>query len=84
MPCSREQAGDAAEPALADLGLPADVTTDPFNDEPLHIRKLPTGWLIYSVGADLKDDGGDLTDYHDVGVGPPPEPKADGQEETSP
>jgi hypothetical protein len=71
----REQAGGTGEPALTDLGLPADVVTDPFNGEPLHIKKLPAGWLIYSVGQNLEDDGGDLTDYLDVGLGPLAEPK---------
>ncbi|HEX4142055.1 MAG TPA: hypothetical protein VHY91_00780 [Pirellulales bacterium] len=77
----REQAGGAGVPALADLGLPADVTTDPFNGEPLKLKKLPAGWLVYSVGLNLKDDCGDLTDNRDVGVGPLPEPKATGDKE---
>jgi len=63
-----------AEPSLSDLGLPADATTDPFTGKPLHLKKLPGGWLVYSVGRDLKDDGGDFTDARDVGVGPPQPP----------
>ena len=50
--------------------LPADATIDPFNGAPLHLAKLSEGWLIYSVGANLKDDGGDLVDKKDVGLGP--------------
>jgi hypothetical protein len=46
------------EPTLADLGLPDEVTTDPFNNQPLRVVKLPQGWSIYSVGKNLKDDGG--------------------------
>lgn len=46
------------EPTVADLKLPAEVTTDPFNNQPLHVVKLPQGWSIYSVDMDLKDDGG--------------------------
>jgi len=46
------------EPTLADLGLPDEVTTDPFNNQPLRVVKLPQGWSIYSVGMNLKDDGG--------------------------
>jgi len=58
-------------PKLSELGLPAETTIDPFNGEPLHVKRLPNGWLVYSVGRDLKDDGGDLEHYRDVGVGPP-------------
>jgi len=68
-----EQAG-AEMPKLADLGLPAAATTDPFAGKPLHLKKLPVGWLVYSVGKDLKDDGGDFTEARDVGVGPPQPP----------
>jgi hypothetical protein len=46
------------EPTLADLGLRDEVTTDPFNNQPLRVVKLPQGWSIYSVGKNLKDDGG--------------------------
>ena len=68
-----EQAGEEM-PKLSDLGLPAAATTDPFTDKPLHLKKLPGGWLVYSVGKDLKDDGGELSNDQDVGVGPPHSP----------
>jgi hypothetical protein len=61
----------AAEPKLSDLGLPATATTDPFTGKPLTLKRLPAGWLVYSVGKDLKDDGGELGEDRDVGVGPP-------------
>jgi hypothetical protein len=57
---------------LADLGLPGEVITDPYNGEPLHLKKLPEGWLIYAVGENLLDDGGDLENRKDVGLGPIP------------
>lgn len=57
-------------PDLADLGLPADTTIDPFNGEPLHVEKLPEGWLVYSVGPDGVDDGGKLDGKADFGFGP--------------
>lgn len=60
----------AETPKLSELGLPAAATTDPFTGKPLHLKKLPAGWLVYSVGKDLKDDGGDFTKARDVGVGP--------------
>jgi len=71
------------EPKLADLKLPAEITTDPFNGEPLRVKKVGGEWLVYSVGQNLKDDGGDLGGPGkmagpDVGVGPVrPEEKKD-------
>jgi hypothetical protein len=65
--------GEAAvpEPKLSELGLPAEAITDPFNGQPLKLKRLPKGWLVYSVGKNLVDDGGTLDEHHDVGVGPP-------------
>jgi hypothetical protein len=57
-------------PKLSELGLPVEATTDPFNGEPLHVKRTPQGWLVYSVGKNLRDDGGKLDDDSDVGVGP--------------
>ena len=55
------------------LGLPAAATTDPFDGEPLRIKHTDRGWLIYSVGSNLKDDGGKLDDDRtDIGLGPIP------------
>ena len=58
-------------PKLSDLGLAPEVTTDPFDGQPLRIKKLPQGWLIYSVGPNRIDDGGVLDGRTDVGLGPP-------------
>lgn len=58
-------------PKLTDLGLPAETITDPFTGEPLHVKRFAQGWLVYSVGSNLQDDGGKLDDNSDVGVGPP-------------
>jgi hypothetical protein len=68
------RAGSDEVPKLTELGLPAETTTDPFTGEPLHVKKTPRGWLVYSVGPNFKDDGGKLDDptNGDVGVGPPP------------
>lgn len=66
-----QRTGAEVEPAdLASLGLPPEATLDPFTDKPLVVKKVPGGWLIYSVGADLADDGGILEKARDVGVGP--------------
>jgi hypothetical protein len=67
-------------PRLSGLGLPLDVITDPFDGQPLRVKKLPQGWLIYSVGPNRIDDGGVLDNKTDVGLGPPGyERKADKQ-----
>lgn len=34
------------------------VLTDPFDGQPLRYRKQDAGYVLYSIGADLKDDGG--------------------------
>ncbi len=59
-------------PKLSTLNLPADATIDPFSGKELRVKKLSAGWLVYSVGANGKDDGGNLKDSADVGLGPPP------------
>ena len=66
--------GSGKIPKLSSLGLPAEATVNPFTGEPLHVKKLPQGWMVYSVGPNLQDDGGKLDDLTsgDVGVGPPP------------
>jgi hypothetical protein len=54
--------------ALADLVpdlLPA-VPRDPFDGQPLRYRRLADGVVIYSVGADETDDGGQLNDAADA------------------
>lgn len=34
---------------------------DPFDGKPLRYRRLTDGVVVYSVGSNLSDDGGDLT-----------------------
>jgi hypothetical protein len=69
-------ADGGAAPKLTALGLPAEAITDPFNGEPLHVKKTARGWVVYSVGPNLQDDGGKVEDpaNGDVGIGPPPAP----------
>ena len=57
-------------PKLSELGLPAAATLDPYNGEPLHLKRRADGWVVYSVGRDLVDDGGALDRSADIGVGP--------------
>ena len=61
--------GDRATP-LGDLGLPAEATTDPFDGRPLTVKKSPRGWMVYSVGRNGVDDGGQFEHVADVGAGP--------------
>jgi len=57
-------------PDLTELGLPAEATIDPFNGKPLNVKRLPQGWMVYSVGRDGVDDGGKLDWRTDIGAGP--------------
>ena len=47
----------AALGTLAPEFLPS-VPVDVFNGQPLHYRRVPGGAVVYSVGPNLKDDGG--------------------------
>jgi len=64
---------------LTDLRLPDAETTDPFTSKPLLMKRLPDGWVIYSVGTNAKDDGGQLANGvqfakgTDFGLGPVPD-----------
>jgi hypothetical protein len=62
--------GSDRVPKLTELSLPGEATIDPFNGEPLHVKKLPEGWMVYSVGGNLVDDGGKLDGKTDIGAGP--------------
>jgi hypothetical protein len=67
---TRASGGSDLIPKLTDLGLPGEATIDPYNGAPLHVKKLPEGWMVYSVGNNLVDDGGSLDGKNDIGVGP--------------
>jgi hypothetical protein len=53
---------------LANLKLPKEATLDPFSNKPLILKHTDDGWLIYSVGINGIDDGGDFTDMKDYGL----------------
>jgi hypothetical protein len=65
---------DSSEPVtgLTGLGLPADVTLDPYTGRPLMSLQTATGWLIYSVGPDQVDNQGTFADGSDIGIGARP------------
>jgi hypothetical protein len=59
-----------ATPKLEALGLPAEAIADPYSGEMLRVRRVENEWMVYSVGNNLIDDGGQINDLKDVGVGP--------------
>ena len=54
---------------LSDLGLPESATIDPYSGKPLIVKKVEGGWLIYSVGENRIDDGGDLNEKKRLDIG---------------
>jgi len=34
------------------------VASDPYDGKPLRFKRLTTGYVVYSIGGDLRDDGG--------------------------
>lgn len=65
----REEHGEEAT-GLDDLSLPSESTIDPFDGKPLKLRLTDSGWVIYSVGQDGIDDGGELSELQDRGLAP--------------
>jgi hypothetical protein len=65
----RDEHGREAS-GLQDLSLPKEATIDPFSGEPLKVKRTDEGWVIYSVGTNGIDDGGDFKDQKDVGLAP--------------
>jgi hypothetical protein len=55
---------------LAELKLSVEATTDPFTGQPLMAKQSEGGWIVYSVGKDGVDDGGEIETTKDFGVGP--------------
>lgn len=55
------QAKEGAFPAdLSGLAAAGVNTTDPFTGKPFHYRCTDTGFVIFSVGQDLRDNGGEV------------------------
>jgi hypothetical protein len=55
---------------LDELGLAAPMTLDPFSGQPLRLKRIENGWVIYSVFQNGLDDGGDFKDMKDFGLAP--------------
>lgn len=66
---------------LSNLNLPAADVVDPFTGQPLIVKPSAEGWLVYSVGTNGVDDGGDFAKDKDVGFGPPQEEPATAEAE---
>ncbi|MGQ9913027.1 MAG: hypothetical protein ACUVQQ_01645 [Thermogutta sp.] len=60
--------GEQAEITWDAIDLTEADKTDPFSRQPLTIRRTDEGWIVYSVGRNLLDDGGEFGDQEDVGV----------------
>ena len=65
----RDNPDKAPLPDLSDLGLPKSVTTDPFSGKPLIVKKVDGGWLVYSVGENRTDDGGNIYGQPPLDIG---------------
>lgn len=53
---------DGKAPETLDEAIAGPVSeslTDPFSGEPLQYRRTADGWVLYSIGPDLEDDGGE-------------------------
>lgn len=55
---------------LIDLGVPDSMTIDTMNGEILNVKRENDRWIVYSVGEDLVDDGGNAELVKDFVVGP--------------
>ena len=57
-----------ALPDSLDVLVPAflpSVPRDPFDGQPLRFKRLPRGYVVYSIGPDRRDDGGlEKPPYH--------------------
>ncbi len=56
---------------LEDLNLPKDAVIDPYSGEPLKLKHIDDGWIVYSVMANGVDDGGSFIEMKDYGLAPP-------------
>ena len=65
-----ERTGKEAD-SIAQLSLPKEAMIDPWSGKPLLMKKSDKGWVVYSVGQNGIDDGGDFKDLKDEGFGPP-------------
>ncbi len=53
---------------LVGIGVPEEMTVDPYNDKPLIIRRIEGMWRIYSVGPNRVDDSGTVSVDYGLGL----------------
>ncbi|GEM_PF-5611464 len=59
--------------SLREVDMPADWRRDPFDGQELRLVRQQEGWKVYSVGANLHNDGGESQGISDdIAVGPFP------------
>jgi hypothetical protein len=57
---------------IEQLSLPHEAIIDPWSGKPLLLKKISTGWIVYSVWRNGVDDGGRFdVENGDWGFGPP-------------
>jgi hypothetical protein len=59
-----------SETNLLELGVPQGMTIDPMTGDTMKVKGRTSGWVVYSVGTNLKDDGGDPSKQEDFVLGP--------------
>lgn len=64
---SEKQLQSDTQLSLESLDLAPEAVVDPFSGKPLKLKRTDDGWIVYSVGKDLNDDGGDVDDK-DIGL----------------
>ncbi len=64
------QGSMANEPTLESLDLPKTTKIDPYSGDPMIVFKSESGWTVYSIGRNLKDDEGTFEPELDFGFGP--------------
>jgi hypothetical protein len=60
------RAHDGALPPTLRALVPAELATiplDPFDGQPLRFEVLPDAYVIYSIGDNMKDEGGQLSEW---------------------
>jgi hypothetical protein len=65
----------AGAKTLSDLGLTEDRTRDPFDGGALRVCWRPEGVVVYSVGFNLVDDGGEVDSASPTDIGLAPKAK---------
>ncbi|GAB6186707.1 hypothetical protein [Thermopirellula anaerolimosa] len=69
----RSRGGGAVPQSLREADIPEEWKRDPFDGQELRLAQTPSGWIVYSVGENLHNDGGEMGGISDdIAVGPFP------------